>query len=601
MSLKNLVAQRIQTDVIDAVTKKGQWAVLVVDHLSMRVISACCKMHEILSRGITLVESIEKSREPLPHLDAIYFISPTEASVTSIVRDFVNDRSEPLYRSAHIFFTEPCSDALFQKLAVPSIARVIRTMKEVNIAFMPAESRVFSLDAPDAFQHFFSPSSSRARSVSLDRLAEQISTVCFTLNEFPAVRYRSESDRTKELADKVQESLDKYKRDVDSNLGQAPGKSKSQLLILDRGFDPVSPVLHELTFQAMTYDLLKIENDVFRYAFTGGSGQTGERECLLDDNDDLWVELRHLHIAEVSQKVSSMLRSFVESKKETKGKSVNMRELSKLIKKMPQYQKELNRYSLHSQLAEDNMVRFRGNVEKLVSIEQDLAMGTDSDGEKVKDPMRLIVPVLLDEKISKLDKIRILLLFIIIKNGISDENLEKLMRHAGIPSAEAATILNMQHLGVKIIEEDGSKKKKRPKRKDRHNDFALSRWTPLVKDMMEDVTEGQLDKDLYPFLRKEAQTAALSGDDSQASSGPISARWKFKPDSHVAAEAKSGPRLIIVVVGGATYSELRAAYEVSKANSTWEVIIGGTELLTPGAFLNNLQQLSDPSTTTQAV
>jgi len=265
---------------------------------------------------------------------------------------------------------------------------------------------------------------------------------------------------------------------------------------------------------------------------------------------------------------------------------------------LPQFQKGKEAYALHLGMAQDAMDYFQAHkLGDIASVEQSLATGLDEDYKKPKNLADQVVRMLDDPGLSSSDRLRLLLEYILYRDGLLPQDIQKLLAHAQLPPQDGEVIYNMDLLGAHVARALKDPRPLAPTRAGRtqppppdSDDSGLSRYDPVLKTVLEDHIRGALDQSYFPFTKPHLDAAeGMLGADTAAQSSLRTAKptWaRTRPSTR-----EPQQRIIVFMAGGATYSESRACYEVSEAFSK-DVFLATSHMLTPSLFLRQVGDLS---------
>ena len=614
--LRELVRSIVQRDILRSCAGKCRgWMVLVLDEQASRVLTPVLGMYDLMEERVTLVESLEKRRQPFPEMDCIYVSAATDRSVRAICADW-KGRADAPYAEAHVFFLSRLDDQQLAMVGATSeLAARLKTLSELSLDFLALESQAFDLGAPGSFALGGAPGAPEAAA------AKKLATVLATLGEGrPCVRYRAGNARARAFGDAVLGEL----RALD--LDDAT-KDAATVLVLDRLDDALTPLVHEYSYRALLQDVLDVEGDCRDRVSYSKQTKGGEARdfAMLNEKDALWVEMRHEHVARVVNQLRARTSDFLDHNRgaaqlhQGKGSELTLGDMANALQAMPEFQAATAALNKHMSVAHEALGKFHGaGLLELSNLEQSLATGRDEADQTVRP--KDVFDEVCDElrkhakKPSAGHALRLLACYVVARAGRpAAAEREALLGALGADAAQQRALVALaQHvaaagrptaddaaaLGASAKAREKSERRKKTsnlarlrgamkltfaakKGDEPDDDVADSRYAPPAKALLAALADGSLDGDLYPALG-----GGAAGKPAKAA--PVSVR---KNASRLAGakkkEAFSGSRLVVIVLGGVTYSELRSAYEVSREKRK-EVIIGGTQLLTPDMFLAQL-------------
>ncbi|RYR76546.1 hypothetical protein S83_002450 [Arachis hypogaea] len=165
------------------------YKILIYDRFCQNILSPLIHVKDLRKHGVTLYFLIDKDRNPVHDVPAVYFVQPTPNNINRIL----SDAYRSLYHSFHLNFSTSIPRPLLENLASGTLAsdsiQRISKVHDQHLEFITLEDNLFSLADKSCFVQLNDPSAGdREIEGIVEKVVNGLFCVLATLAVVPIIR-----------------------------------------------------------------------------------------------------------------------------------------------------------------------------------------------------------------------------------------------------------------------------------------------------------------------------------------------------------------------------------------------------------------------------
>ncbi|GCE98722.1 hypothetical protein ZYGM_003456 [Zygosaccharomyces mellis] len=190
---------------------------------------------------------------------------------------------------------------------------------------------------------------------------------------------------------------------------------ETDLIVMERDMDPLTPLLTQLTYAGLIDDL---------YEFTPGARTKKKRDLLLKYTDDeIWEDLKFLNFGDLGAKLNAMAKNS-DDQYSSRPKTDNLGELKQFVDSIPELQENRKLISKHIDLSADILKQVedeqKSQFNRILELEQNmLSLVLDNRGS-----VDSILQLIYEDQLPTNAVLRLACILSLCRNGLRDKDYE---------------------------------------------------------------------------------------------------------------------------------------------------------------------------------